>query len=82
VCRHWLQVLSAVDRDIEWENKFLVRDSRIRFTRHATGKFELLKHYDFEISEKQVVETVLRPERLENRGNQSFATRTMDSRHA
>ena len=60
----------------------MVRDSRIRFTRHATGKFELLKHYDFEISEKQVVETVLRPERLENRGNQSFATRTMDSRHA
>jgi len=52
----------------------LVGASRVRFTRHAVEKFELLKHYGFEISRKEVVEALLRPERVDERGSQFFAT--------
>jgi hypothetical protein len=56
------------------ENEFLVGASRVRFTRHAVEKFELLKHYGFEISRKEVVEALLRPERVDERGSQFLAT--------
>lgn len=60
----------------------MVEASRVKFTRHAVVKFEVVKHYGFEISEKQVVETVLNPERLDKRDYQYFAIKTINSRHA
>jgi hypothetical protein len=43
------------------------RASRIRFTKHADGKFETLKQYGFEIEKEDVLETVLHPQRLDER---------------
>jgi hypothetical protein len=60
----------------------LNRASKIRFTKHATEKFDLLKRYGFEIEQKQVAEAVLRPERLDERGGQFLATRVISRRHA
>jgi len=54
------------------ENEFLVGASRVRFTRHAVEKFELLKHYGLEISRKEVVEALLHPERVDERGASSL----------
>ena len=58
------------------------RASRVRFTKHATEKFNMLKPYGFEIEEKQVIETVLQPERLDESGNQFLATKVLSRRHA
>ncbi|KPV62945.1 MAG: hypothetical protein AOA66_1136 [Candidatus Bathyarchaeota archaeon BA2] len=41
----------------------MVDVSKIKFTKHAVEKFELVKRYGFEISKKQVAETVVNPER-------------------
>jgi len=60
----------------------LVGVSRIRFTKHAIEKFELLKHYGFEVKEKQVAETIRCPDCLDERGNQFFATKIVDPKHA
>jgi hypothetical protein len=43
---------------------------------------KLLKHYGFEISRKEVVEALLRPERVDQRGSQFFATGMINSKHA
>jgi hypothetical protein len=60
----------------------LDRPSRVRFTKHATEKFNMLKRYGFEIEEKTVVETVLHPERLNERGGQFLATKAISQKHA
>jgi len=60
----------------------LVDVSKVKFTKHAIAKFEVVKHYGFEISNKQVIETVLNPERLDKRDNQYFAIKIINSKHA
>ena len=60
----------------------MVHARRIRLTRHAVEKFDVLKHYGFEIRKKLVINTALDPEHLEERGNQFFVTRIIDSKHA
>lgn len=40
------------------------------------------KHYGFDVTKKQVTETVHFPGRLDTRGNQFFATRVIDSKYA
>jgi len=60
----------------------LVDVSKVKFTKHAIVKFEVVKHYGFEISNKQVIETVLNPERLDKRDNQYFAIKIINSKHA
>jgi len=62
--------------------KSLVYVSKVKFTKHAVEKIEVMKRYGFEISEKQVVETVLNPERLSKRDNQYFAIKVINSKHA
>jgi len=57
----------------------LERSSRVEFTRHALGKFELLRGYGFHIERKDVVDAVLHPERLDERGNQLVASKAMSS---
>lgn len=60
----------------------MVYVSKVKFTKRAVEKIEVMKRYGFEISEKQVVETVLTPERLSKRDNQYFAIRVINSKHA
>ena len=60
----------------------MVDVSKVKFTRHAAEKIEVMKRYGFEINKKQVVETVLDPERLSERDNQYFAVKVMNSKHA
>ena len=60
----------------------MVGTSRIRFTKHAVEKFEMLKRYGFVVKEKQVTEAILRPDRLDERGNQFFATKIVNPKHA
>lgn len=50
----------------------MVGASRVRFTRHAAEKFELLKRYGFEVNKKEVVGAVLHPERVDERGASSL----------
>jgi hypothetical protein len=42
----------------------------------------VLKHYGFAVRQKQVIDAVLDPERLDESNNQFFATKTIDSEHA
>lgn len=56
--------------------------SKVKFTRHAVEKFEVLKRYGFEVDERQVVDVVLNPARSERRGGQFFAVKLLDSEHA
>lgn len=56
--------------------------TRITFTKHAIEKFDVLRNYGFEIQRKQIIQTILNPESLHERGNQFFATGAIDSKHA
>ncbi|MEM0357204.1 MAG: DUF4258 domain-containing protein [Candidatus Bathyarchaeia archaeon] len=56
--------------------------SRIKFTRHALRKFEVLKHYGFLVSKQQVIDVVRNPTRLETRGGQFLAVKPIDSKYA
>ena len=56
--------------------------SKVRFTRHAVEKLDVVKRYGFEISRGQVIETVLNPWRLDRRDEQYFAIRILNSQYA
>jgi hypothetical protein len=56
--------------------------SKVKFTKHAVEKFEVLKGYGFEIDEHQVIDVVLNPFRLEKRDKQFFAIKPINSEHA
>ena len=60
----------------------MVDVSKVRFTRHAVEKFEIVRHYGFRVNEKQVVETVLNPDSLDKRNQQFFAVKTINSKYA
>ena len=56
--------------------------SKVRFTRHASEKIRVLRHYGFMIDRNQIVEAILDPGRLDKRGDQFFATKITGSKHA
>ncbi|MGD0451442.1 MAG: DUF4258 domain-containing protein [Candidatus Bathyarchaeia archaeon] len=58
------------------------RASKIRFTKHAVEKFEVLKQYGFEIGKEKVLEVVLQPQRLDERGGQFLASKVISRKHA
>lgn len=60
----------------------MIEESKVRFTKHALDKFKLQKGYGFEVEEKQVIRTVLSPERVDEKEGQFLATRTITSKHA
>jgi hypothetical protein len=62
--------------------KFLANGSKIKLTKHATEKIEMLKKYGFEVTKDQITKTVLNPERLDDKNNQFFAASLFDSNHA
>jgi len=60
----------------------LASGSRIRLTRHAREKFDLIKHYGLEIDEKKVFETIQNPARVDGKNVQYFAIRAIDTKYA
>jgi len=55
---------------------------RVKFTKHALEKFEVVKRYGFEISKELVIKTVLNPEHLHKRGDQYFGLKIINSEYA
>ncbi len=55
---------------------------RIRFTRHAREKMQLLARYGFHVTEDMVVETIRSPARVDLRGEQFLAIRPIDEKYA
>ncbi len=39
--------------------------TRVKFTRHASDKFEFVRRYGFGVDRRRVIETVLNPDRLD-----------------
>lgn len=60
----------------------MVDASKIKFTKHATEKFDLLKNYGFKVTNEQIIAAILGPERLDSKGTQFLATRTISQHHA
>ena len=60
----------------------MAKIQRIRFTKHAREKFDLVEHYGFEVNEEEVLETIRNPARLDQKNTQYFATRAMDAKYA
>ena len=60
----------------------MVDASKVKFTKHAVAKFEVVKHYGLEIDKGLIIETVLNPGRLDKRDNQYFAVKVIDSKYA
>lgn len=56
--------------------------SKVKFTMHAAEKFGFLKNYGFEVAEEQVVDAVLRPDRLDEKSGQFFATKVLGLKYA
>jgi hypothetical protein len=55
---------------------------KIRFTKHAREKFELLKKYGFEISEATVEKTVAKPHLADRRDDQVLVLKPLDREYA
>ena len=55
---------------------------KIRFTRHAREKFELLKKYGFEISQATVEEAIGKPHLVERKDDQVLALKPLDPEYA
>ena len=60
----------------------MARVPKVKFTKHAVEKFEVLKRYGFEIGVGRVMFVVLNPARLERRDRQFFAVKLLDSKYA
>lgn len=58
------------------------RPSKVKFTKHANEKFDLLKQYSFEVSQKQVENAILQPDLLNEKDGQFLATKIISRRHA
>jgi hypothetical protein len=56
--------------------------SKVKLTKHAIEKIEMLKKYGFEITKDQITQTVLNPKHLDDKNNQFFAACLLDSNHA
>lgn len=53
----------------------------VRFTRHAQGKFSILATHGFVVSEEQVRQTVLSPDRVEDHGPEQIAQKRVTDTH-
>jgi len=48
----------------------------------AREKFEILKHYSFEMIEEEVIKAIQNPESVDKRGTQYLTIRAIDEKHA
>jgi len=53
-------------------------DGKVRFTKHASEKLELLKRYGFAVTEKQVRDAIANPDRVDERDELALAIRVLD----
>ena len=60
----------------------MVRRSKIKFTKHAPEKFELVKHYGFEIDERKVIEAIQNPTCIDQKNAQYFAIKAINAKYA
>ena len=60
----------------------MVRLSKIRFTKHAREKFEFVRRYGFEIDERNVIEAIQNPTRIDRKNLQYFAIKVINAKHA
>jgi hypothetical protein len=54
----------------------------IRFTKHASDKFGLLRAYGFRLSHDEVLATVTEPDKRERRGAQTISRKILDDKFA
>ena len=54
---------------------------RIRYTRHASEKFQLLKSYGFVVTEEYVEDIIENPDRVDQRDDLSLAIKSMDEKY-
>lgn len=55
---------------------------QVIFTKHALEKFEVLKRHGVEISERQVINTLFKPLKIEDRKDGTFvASSNLDKKH-
>jgi hypothetical protein len=54
----------------------------MKFTKHATEKFGLLRSFGFTLTQDQVAGTITAPDRRENRGSQTISTNVLDGKFA
>ncbi len=59
----------------------LVKGSKIRFTKHAREKFEVVRRYGFDIDKNQVINAIQDPSSSEQKGGQFFASKVLDSKY-
>ena len=55
---------------------------KVRFTRHASEKFGFVRRYGFDVDRRNVIEAVLNPDRLDERGDQRLALKVLDETYA
>ena len=51
---------------------------KVRVTRHATEKFELLRGYGFVVTEEQVQATIASPDRVDQRDDVALSIKVLD----
>ena len=54
----------------------------VKLTKHARDKFEFVRRYGFDINKREVIETVLNPDRLDERGGKRLAIKVLDETYA
>ncbi len=55
---------------------------KIRFTKHAREKFNLVRRYGFDVDRRKVIETMMDPDSLDERGDQRLALKILDEDYA
>lgn len=55
---------------------------KIKFTKHASEKFEFLRRYGFLVTEEHVRDTIAHPIRVERRNGQTLVIRLLDNEYA
>jgi hypothetical protein len=53
----------------------------VRFTQHARDKFEILARHRFEVTEAQVSEALISPDKIETEGEPLVAQKAFDEKH-
>ena len=55
---------------------------KVRFTKHAREKCNLVRRYGFDVDRRKVIETVMDPDSLDERGDQRFSLKILDEDYA
>lgn len=58
-----------------------MKTARIRFTGHASEKFEFLRKYGFVVTERDVKDAIAHPDRVDQRNNLTLAIKSLDDEY-